>query len=89
MPNWVTPDKLTLVGMVGAAMVFAGYVSSNIAEDWLWLSIAGYIVQWFVVRTDGRGMATSGFVAVGTGFIAGASIFTFLNRVLSANGAPP
>ena len=28
-----------------------------------------------------------GFVAVGTGFITGASLFTFLNRVLSANGA--
>ena len=28
-----------------------------------------------------------GFVAVGTGFIAGASLFTFLNRMLSANGA--
>ena len=53
MPNWVTPDKLTLVGMVGAAMVFAGYVSSNIAENWLWLSIIGYIVQWFGDSTDG------------------------------------
>ena len=53
MPNWVTPDKLTLVGMVGAGMVFAGYVSSNISENWLWLTIAGYIVQWFGDSTDG------------------------------------
>ena len=28
-----------------------------------------------------------GFVAVGTGFISGASIFTFLNKLLAANGA--
>lgn len=53
MPNWVTPDKLTFVGMVGAGMVFAGYLSSNIAENWLWLTIAGYIVQWFGDSTDG------------------------------------
>ena len=53
MPNWVTPDKLTLVGMVGAGMVLAGYVCSNIAENWLWLTIAGYIVQWFGDSTDG------------------------------------
>jgi len=53
MPNWVTPDKLTLVGIVGAALVFAGYVSSNIADHWLWLSIVGYVVQWFGDSTDG------------------------------------
>lgn len=53
MPNWVTPDKLTLIGMVGAFMVFAGYVSSNIAENWLWLTIVGYIVNWFGDSTDG------------------------------------
>ena len=34
-------------------MVFAGYLSSNIAENLLWLTIAGYIVQWFGDSTDG------------------------------------
>ena len=34
-------------------MVFTGYVSSNIAENWLWLTIVGYIVQWFGDSTDG------------------------------------
>ncbi len=52
-PAWVTPDLLTYVGMVGALMVFAGYLASNLAEDWLWLSIAGYVVQWFGDSTDG------------------------------------
>lgn len=53
MPRWVTPDMLTFVGMVGAGMVFAGYLCSNMAENWLWLAIGGYIVQWFGDSTDG------------------------------------
>ena len=53
MPAWVSPDMLTFVGMAGAFMVFAGYLASNITEEWLWLSIAGYAVQWFGDSTDG------------------------------------
>lgn len=52
-PAWVTPDMLTMVGMLGAFMVFAGYVASNIGAQWLWLAIAGYVVQWFGDSTDG------------------------------------
>lgn len=53
LPGWVTPDMLTFVGMVGAVMVFAGYLASNRGDAWLWLSIAGYVVQWFGDSTDG------------------------------------
>lgn len=53
MPGCVTPDLLTGIGMVGAFMVFGGYVASNFGEEWLWLSIAGYVVQWFGDSTDG------------------------------------
>ena len=53
MPAWVSPDMLTFVGMAGAFMVFAGYLASNITEEWLWLAIAGYAVQWFGDSTDG------------------------------------
>lgn len=53
MPAWVTPDLLTGFGMVGAFMVFGGYLASNFGEDWLWLSIFGYAVQWFGDSTDG------------------------------------
>lgn len=53
MPAWVTPDMLTCVGMVGALMVFAGYIASNLGDGWLWLSIAGYAVQWLGDSTDG------------------------------------
>lgn len=53
MPRWVTPDKLTFFGMVGALMVFAGYLASNLGDAWLWLSIAGYVVHWFGDSMDG------------------------------------
>jgi phosphatidylglycerophosphate synthase len=52
-PAWVTPDMLTMVGMLGAFMVFAGYVASNMGPQWLWLAIGGYVVQWFGDSTDG------------------------------------
>ena len=53
LPARVTPDQLTAVGMVGALMVFAGYLASNLDAAWLWLAIAGYAVQWFGDSTDG------------------------------------
>jgi len=52
-PAWVTPDMLTGVGMVGAFMVFAGYAASNLGDGWLWLTMAGYFVQWLGDSTDG------------------------------------
>ncbi|WP_066967185.1 CDP-alcohol phosphatidyltransferase family protein [Rhizorhabdus dicambivorans] len=53
MPGWVTPDLLTLVGMVGAAAIFVGYVASILHPSWLWLAIAGYLVHWFGDSMDG------------------------------------
>ena len=53
LPRWVSPDMLTFIGMVGAVLIFAGYLLSNSGEEWLWLAIAGYGVQWFGDSTDG------------------------------------
>ena len=53
MPRWVTPDLLTALGMVGAFAIFAGYAASGLHVGWLWLSIAGYAVQWFGDSMDG------------------------------------
>ena len=53
MPAWVTPDRLTSVGMIGALMVFGGYLASNLGDAWLWLAIGGYVVQWFGDSMDG------------------------------------
>lgn len=53
MPQWVTPDMLTALGVVGALAIFAGYAASAAGFGWLWLAIAGYAVQWFGDSTDG------------------------------------
>lgn len=53
LPMWVTPDRLTGLGIVGALMIFGGYAASMVSLDWLWLSIAGYAVQWFGDSLDG------------------------------------
>lgn len=53
MPSWVTPDRLTFAGVIGAVMTFAGYVASNWGAAWLILAIIGYVVQWFGDSMDG------------------------------------
>jgi phosphatidylglycerophosphate synthase len=53
LPAWVTPDQLTLLGFIGAALVAAGYMLSWIDDEWLGLSLAGYLVNWFGDSLDG------------------------------------
>ena len=53
LPRWVTPDMLTFTGMFGALLVLAGYLASNLNDDWLWLSVGGYAVHWFGDSLDG------------------------------------
>lgn len=53
LPAWVTPDQLTVLALLGALAVFAGYAASAWARDWLWLSVAGYVVHWFGDSLDG------------------------------------
>jgi phosphatidylglycerophosphate synthase len=53
LPASVMPDHLTIIGIVGAVIVFAGYVGSLAADAWLWLAIVGYVVQWFGDSLDG------------------------------------
>lgn len=53
MPSWVKPDLLTAIGMVGAVLIFAGYATSLLDEDWLWLCMPGYLLHWFGDSMDG------------------------------------
>lgn len=53
LPGWVTPDKLTLLALIGAVTIFAGYVGSITSRHWLWLSVAGYVLHWFGDSLDG------------------------------------
>jgi phosphatidylglycerophosphate synthase len=53
MPGWITPDILTVAGLAGAFLIFAGYTASNSAPSWLLLALFGYAVQWFGDSLDG------------------------------------
>ncbi len=53
MPAWVTPDHLTGIGIVGAALIFAGYWLSNLSEVFLWLPVLGLVINWFGDSLDG------------------------------------
>jgi archaetidylinositol phosphate synthase len=53
LPPWVTPDHLTLVGIVAALGIGAGYVLSHASRWWLLLSIVGLFAHWFGDSLDG------------------------------------
>lgn len=53
LPMWVTSDKLTALGFIGALLCAAGYVLSNLNPLWLWMSIGGYFINWFGDSLDG------------------------------------
>ncbi len=53
MPAWVTSDVMTAVGFVGSLMIAAGFILSNLGVCWLWLAIAGFVVNWFGDSLDG------------------------------------
>ncbi|MDH4139275.1 MAG: CDP-alcohol phosphatidyltransferase family protein [Coriobacteriia bacterium] len=53
LPAWVTPDILTTIGLLGSAIVFAGYALSRVSPWWLWFSTFGLVVNWFGDSTDG------------------------------------
>lgn len=53
LPGWVTPDKLTSLGLFGGFLIGLGYVLSAWNPAWLWLSIAAYFLHWFGDSLDG------------------------------------
>lgn len=53
MPRWVTSDMLSGVGVVGAIIIAAGYILSDININYLWLSSFGFVVHWFGDSMDG------------------------------------
>lgn len=53
MPKAVTPDHLTGLGVVGAAIVLVGYCLSNFNVEWLWLANFGLVIHWAGDSLDG------------------------------------
>jgi len=53
LPGWVTPDRLTAFGFMGAVITGLGTALAGHDHDWLWFAILGYIVNWFGDSLDG------------------------------------
>ena len=53
MPAWVTSDMMTFVGCIGSVMIGLGFILTKFGIGWLWLSIAGLVVNWFGDSLDG------------------------------------
>jgi archaetidylinositol phosphate synthase len=53
MPGWITPDHLTAIGSVGAAIASLGYIASNLRPEFLFVSSLGVFINWFGDSLDG------------------------------------
>lgn len=52
-PLWVTSDMLTVLGSFGAFLTGLGFWLTRYGVDWLWLSSAGLIINWYGDSLDG------------------------------------
>ena len=52
-PRWATSDMLTLVGVVGAFLTGLGFYLTHYNINWLWLSSAGLVINWYGDSLDG------------------------------------
>jgi archaetidylinositol phosphate synthase len=53
MPAAVTPDRLTLSGLIGALLVLVGFVASSASPWFVILAILGLVLNWFGDSLDG------------------------------------
>lgn len=53
LPDWVTPDQLTALGVFGAVVTAVGYAASNFNPDFLFLASLGVFINWFGDSLDG------------------------------------
>lgn len=52
-PEWMTSDKLTTIGVIGAVVVAAGYFLSNYHIAGLWVASLGFVINWYGDSLDG------------------------------------
>jgi phosphatidylglycerophosphate synthase len=53
LPPWVTPDHMTLLGLLAAVLVGLGYALSRRSPGWLMLAIVGLFLHWVGDSLDG------------------------------------
>ena len=53
MPSWVTPDHLTILGVISAVLILVSYWLTNESQTFLWLASFGVLLHWFADSLDG------------------------------------
>lgn len=52
-PKWMTSDILTGIGFLGAVVIAAGYLLTNVNVNFLWLASLGFVINWYGDSLDG------------------------------------
>ncbi len=52
-PGWVSPDLMTVIGIIGALTIALGYGLSNFHPAFLWMATLGFIINWIGDSLDG------------------------------------
>jgi len=60
LPAWVTPDRLTVLGVLGALVAGLAYVATRYSPWFLWAACAGLVLNWFGDSLDGTLARTRG-----------------------------
>ncbi|CAN5619467.1 hypothetical protein BH23BAC4_BH23BAC4_05040 [soil metagenome] len=53
LPRWVTPDKLTILGIVASLGIGGAYALTFYSLHWLWVASALLVVHWYADSLDG------------------------------------
>ena len=53
MPAWMTPDILTVIGLMGGVVMAIGYWLCNANKNFLWIVDLGLLINWFGDSLDG------------------------------------
>ncbi|MCD6101506.1 MAG: CDP-alcohol phosphatidyltransferase family protein [Candidatus Cloacimonetes bacterium] len=53
MPNWVTPDILTILGLIASIIICVFYFLTNYNWNFIWIVNLGFLLNWFGDSLDG------------------------------------
>jgi archaetidylinositol phosphate synthase len=85
MPPWLTPDRLTAVGLGAVILALAGYVLVTRHPAWLWLVNTVLVLNWLGDSLDGHVAHLRGIERPRYGFFLDQSI-DVLSQLLFALG---
>ena len=52
-PQRMTPDTMTMIGILGSIVILAGYSLCRFSPAFLWLATLGFIINWYGDSLDG------------------------------------